>query len=123
MNKRRTLYLAFVCAGFLVVGLFYTLSNDLVTEANCRRVVAGMTQAEVDAILGRPDKPRIAVVRGRLHPYPTADYGRSWSGRSGQILVIFDADGKALGSHFLSESRWEIGLRAAWWRVRRTFGL
>jgi hypothetical protein len=122
MNSRRTGYLALACGAALAAGLLYALSDDRVTEANCQRVGAGMTEAEVDAILGAPDKPRMPLVKGHL-PWPTAEYARVWRGRTGDIFVICDAEGIALGTGFRSTSWWETELRAAWWRVRRTFGL
>jgi hypothetical protein len=64
-----------------------------VTEANVKRVRAGMMLAEVEALFGRKADDRIGLGRRNLAgPWETAD----WEGEDGQVLVLLDRGGRVI---------------------------
>ncbi len=67
-----------------------------VTEANVRRIRAGMTQAEVERLLGRR--------RDFTHPtLVPSDLELCWESRHGTAVVRFSRDGLVKGARFIPQ--------------------
>jgi hypothetical protein len=110
-----------------VVALFAYLSRPEppgpgVTWANVERIKVGMTQSEVEAVVGRPPQ---TWSRG---PIPLTDrsppqYDRVllWSDMECDILVYLDRDGRVIGR----EGVGSVGSRPPAWydRLRKRVGL
>jgi hypothetical protein len=106
----RRVYLLGVGLALLALGLAFTdwaLSlQPGVTEANARRIRAGMTLAEVEAILGgryselilgRPC--RVAAASG--HTLPPTSWTACWDSDSGVAFVNFDRGDQVKGVVFM----------------------
>jgi hypothetical protein len=60
-------------------------TGDQITERNCNRIEQGMSEAEVEAIMGRKPDGVITVEGIELQ--------RTWIGRTGSIDVAYDDNG------------------------------
>ena len=72
--------------------------NPNVTEANYKKIHAGMTQAEVKAILGEPNATWEAYREARQNDDDPREYSGSlmrWKNGADYIEVTFGRDGKA----------------------------
>jgi hypothetical protein len=91
MKKRLVLALVVVCLGMGPLVIYQrTRPSDGVNRLSARRVRPGMSQQEVQAIVGKPSK---------------APPGRGWvcwTSESGSLTVFFDRDGKATYTSYLS---------------------
>ena len=87
--------------GLALVALAFVLTDVLlwepgVTAANVRRIRAGMTLAEVNAVLGPPvqDEMRLLAITTNSGAMDTAapeDFTCAWEGPGGSVAVRFDA--------------------------------
>lgn len=84
--------------GIALIALAFAVTDWLlgprqgVTEANCRRIRAGMTMAEVEAILGGSGQWFESEAHGPKH----WDYYQ-WAGTDGQAFVFFFVRGPIRG--------------------------
>jgi hypothetical protein len=82
---------------------------------NCEKIQPGMTEAEVEEILGLPDGNHTSG-RVKIVPPPILVMGplpppwKDWIGDEGTIRVFFDEAGKVLATHFLEPLRLEESL-------------
>lgn len=120
MTKRRRMLglVAVAAVGLLPLATWWTLSRpDAWTIVSSGRIVEGMTDAEVDAILG----PALVV-------YYPEDYGlpgpklhciKTWDVRYG-VSVDFDAAGRVMDTFCASEKApWYSEI---WGRIQQRFG-
>lgn len=82
--------LAWICllASPLVFGavVFFLLPRDAITQGNCGRIKRGMSEKEVEAILGRKKDGEL-VLDGSFTADQTFD---CWEGSRGTIIVVMD---------------------------------
>src|SRR4051794_26387227 len=88
MTKRRSLLGFGLLAMVAVAGgaVVWLAPQGGVRGAKFNLIQEGMTLAEVEAILGPPNKP--------WHVLPERNYGAAWQGGSAGVHVIFDDNGK-----------------------------
>lgn len=96
MSRRKLLLIA---GAVLTVGLvagfcglvYWDYRNRTPTADQCIQIKPGLTEAEVEGIIGRPGIPRAEwrIPEGK----PPASYGRLWPGSTGDLLVAFDERG------------------------------
>jgi hypothetical protein len=87
------------------------VAPDAITKANCDRIQLGMTEREVEAILGGPAEETLA-------PEPDPYAIKHWSSSTASILVYFDSSGRVCHTTFGKKE--PPGL---WERIRRGLGL
>lgn len=88
MIRRRWLWLTTIIGVVLIIGagtIWLLVPPDPITVANCDRIKAGMSAAQIEDILGR--KPDEILVVGGI------ELERIWIGRTGSIDVAFDVKG------------------------------
>ena len=98
-NKKRRALLVY-SALFAVLGgigfLFYEYSKQRITRNNYSRIQRGMTRAQVEEILGKPQKPSSQVAalypQNGLRGSPDGAYLVEWFSRGGKIEVYFDRE-------------------------------
>jgi hypothetical protein len=83
--------------GLALVALAFILTDVLiwrpgVTEANIRRIRAGMTLREVEAMFGGPAQEEYDLA-GEQGFRPCERWGKLWGGEPGWAAVIFNANG------------------------------
>jgi hypothetical protein len=109
-------------AGFVALGAYLVRPDPPksgVIWANVERIEIGMTQAEVEAVVGRPPQ---TWTRG---PTPISENSPAgyhtvllWSDTECDILVYLDAHGRVIGREGVG------GARPSWFdRLRRRLGL
>jgi hypothetical protein len=131
--RRRTLLVALAGLAVVAAGVVVLWpGRDRVTPENFDRVRAGMTRAEVDAILGPPGDYTTAPTEGvrvtRSKDYPTfrapgseSAYLQScWLSDTAQAVVWFDYSGRANRGYYApmrikDETPWARFL----WRAKR----
>lgn len=110
--RRRWLFLPGGACGLLaVVALWFGWSNSKISLSHFDAIEPGMTQAEVEAVLGGPARAEfegLLVVRRNGHksngpwrglgePVKEAEFCQEWRGREAIIYVVFDkASGRVL---------------------------
>jgi hypothetical protein len=83
----------------------------LIDPAHCKRIKAGMSRAEVEAILGGPPGDFRTENVGFLVSIPAGDWvvsverSESWVGDEGRIAVVFDEQGRVRGRGFGEATR------------------
>jgi len=84
-----------------------------ITQANCDRIQTGMTEREVEEILGGP-------ATETLQWPETVDEAliKHWGANDASILVFFDADGRVIRKVFGL-----VSPRPIWWEILNWFGL
>jgi hypothetical protein len=127
MTRRKAILVAvLLVAGGLVV--YVTVPREQrVTEANCKRIVAGMARSEVVEILG---------VNGDYRTRPTADQGLSywvllpgssvqwdlWRGDGLDLLVGFDEQGQVVDTQNVPTDPQDVGVvELLRWRAERAW--
>jgi hypothetical protein len=124
-KKRLSLLLLSFAVLVAACGLFLLPRPDArITPANCDKIRQGMTEREVEAILGGPAGfytgwPHPVVIFGRGFPIPWMD--KYWFGEDGMIAVNFDpAEGKASRAHFYQRTVYKSrrGRLMAWLQGR-----
>jgi hypothetical protein len=80
------------CSACFLLTVWFTLppNQPVFTEAQCDTIAQGMTEGEVESLLGAP----AGDYRGRrLTPLPEkpfdTEYAKEWIGRRGSICVLF----------------------------------
>jgi hypothetical protein len=106
MTKRRAALAGVTMAGAVALTgglLWLAVPADTVTEENYRRVMAGMSLAEVEAIFGGPaDRTEpgwpVIPVEGEAAqaPTPMPVTARAWLGRGYAVHLMFDAGGRVI---------------------------
>lgn len=113
MRKPRRLILAVLGAAFLttLVVFWITAPRHPIGRDGCEAIQLGMTEREVEAILGGPagdytsGRP-LVVVPAKPGPFLTAaegrliSYVRFWKGDAGEVSVGFDRDGQVSCKRF-----------------------
>jgi hypothetical protein len=106
--KRKLKWMAVVLA-VLVMGLgaaLFLLPRDRITRESWERIRLGMTEKEVEAILGEPGKNMKdffegIIIEGKIpykvkgNPFQEGEssvYGKIWLGRRGIMAIDFDLD-------------------------------
>jgi hypothetical protein len=103
--------------GLALVALAFIVTDTLlwrpgVTEANVRRIRAGMTVTEVAARLGGPGAPiwdGAAVVSSPATP-PSPPTGYLWCSDAGALLVWADEDGRVQRASWMPSRHASPGL-------------
>ncbi|MBL8799816.1 MAG: hypothetical protein JNM56_38395 [Planctomycetia bacterium] len=87
--------------------------KPVIDEATKNRIRPGMTEVEVDDIIGAPEGLYTPgnFITGRksydvIFHFPGAAKRKRWVGEQGIILVYFDSHGKALESFFY-RAKWQ----------------
>jgi hypothetical protein len=116
MTKRRLVWAAVAVCLALVVGwaTWPVPQRDPVNRANIKRIRAGMTRAEVEAVLGVPpgdyttifDLPRSCISGRRLDGW--------WISNSGELFVDFSPDGLVEKTDFRPFGRSLLDRFRAW---------
>jgi hypothetical protein len=126
MRNRRLLWclgagVLLLLAGFALFVVVRVLP-DRITPENCDRIEVGMTQGEVEAILGRPaDLDNLWAAK----PLPKSSI---WAGEQWTIMVEFDASGRVLARACEEGGEGELrelfGLPELtfWQKLRRSLG-
>jgi hypothetical protein len=104
-----------------------------ITLENARKIRPGMTLAEVEAILGRPERDEFQFGMLVVNPVPGGDLlnpgwvpgcHRRWTSRQASVGVFFDADDRVFDRHYglvpLFNSDMEDKLRAWFGLPQRT---
>jgi hypothetical protein len=125
-----------ISVAVLELGAFQTLGVYLflrdrpgVTESTCNRIKVGMTEAEVETILGVPKATdqemfesgfpnwkTIAVLLSNAHPFePTV---LTWIGADGYAFVLFDDNGKVIGANWQSTNQSFLDHILRWFHLR-----
>ncbi len=106
MTKRRVAWVGVAAAVAALIGvgllLLRAAPRETVTEENCKRVVKGMTLAEVESIFGRPadsvpamfPEPSLSLAEWIRVKNPVTM--RIWYGREHVAFVTFDGDSKVI---------------------------
>jgi hypothetical protein len=112
MNKRRVIIVASIAAGaFVALGTFLLLREQPgVTYNNRLRLAKGMTEAEVNAILGEPESGVDA-----LHDSSGPLTVKSWRSGDGMVIVHFDQNGKVYRSRWVGMTPDSIWIRTLRW--------
>src|SRR5579884_64827 len=108
-RRRRRLWIGML--GLLAIPalvlLFFCSARTQITEANCDRIHEGMTQEEVEALLGGPPQgTALGYGQGRYGDDPRADprFGKCcwWADdpEDCNIEVLFDGNGKVQWAKF-----------------------
>ncbi|SRR5260370_18863774 len=111
---KRRLVCMFLVAIILSAAFAFCLiiPGGTITKANCDRIRTGMTEREVEEILGGPAT--------ETHRWPgDLDEARIkiWSARDASILVYFDANGLVCHKNFGL-----IAPRPIWWQILHWLG-
>jgi hypothetical protein len=105
LRRHRVLLIVIALASYVVLyGSLYKLVSigDRISEANCFRINRGMSEKQVEEILGPPDKDWGAGVK-------------TWTSlNAGTIIVDFDAGGRVENAKFLSMINDRPELRRRW---------
>jgi hypothetical protein len=130
--RRRTLLVALaglaVLVGLAVVVLWSRTEPDRITRQNYDRIVADMTQADVEAILGPPSDYRdgptdnspcteSALLRASRERPLASDYSAFWHGDAASIVVEITPDGDIMKNWCPSRIRGP--LETLLWRAKR----
>jgi hypothetical protein len=126
MRNRRLLWClaagAFLLAAGAVLWVVVRVLPDRITPENYDRIAEGMTQGEVEAILGRPaDLDNLWAAK----PLPKSSI---WAGEQWTIMVEFDASGRVLARACEEGGEGELrelfGLPELtfWQKLRRSLG-
>jgi hypothetical protein len=69
--------------------------TDRITAANCGLIREGMSQSDVEGILGGPpgDYRTVPTKEWMLKPYRPGEEPKTWQGDTGDIQVVFSPDG------------------------------
>jgi hypothetical protein len=125
MRRRKLLLvLAGLAVVFCAAGAFLLwVQPSSVTRENCDRIKAGMSRAEVEAILGPPGDyttgPRVQIIMesGGLEMHRP---DRTWNGDEGVFSVWFDGERKVEFTRFHEWTRIDQSpLESLLWRVKR----
>jgi hypothetical protein len=113
---RRWLVRIFLVAIILsaAFAVWLIIPGSPITEANCDRIQTGMTEREVEEILGGPTTETLQWLAEDVDKALTKYWGASDAG----IAVYFDADGRVFHKHFAV-----IAPRPVWWRILHWFGI
>jgi len=115
MSRRRILiglglFMVTVAAALTVFVL--TRPRPVIDEATKNRIQRGMTEAEVDAIIGAPEgiyTPGNFITGQKafdvLITMPGTAKRKKWVGEQGLILVFFDNQGKTIAAMYF-QSHW-----------------
>jgi hypothetical protein len=132
--RRRTLLVVLAGLAVLVaagvVVLWPQTEPNRITQENCDRIKKGMSQAEVETILGPPGDYRTGPGQGVLAWDPILDgttwhdhctNGSNWAGDTGWVRVEFDnGDGTVWASEFIESKRIaQHPLENLLWRAKR----
>jgi hypothetical protein len=104
--NRWTLWLlAFAVVGFALYAAdrFHLLERSFgqvkFTQETCDRIRLGMTRDQVEALLGGPPgnySPKCLLTEPHWDRRPPLPQGDQWLSEHGRIVVVFDADGRAV---------------------------
>src|SRR5262245_55865060 len=102
MRKRLIVGIAIALAVGLLASalLLLTLPAERVTHATVDRIQIGMTEAEVEAILGGPASPRQTVSVNLDIPGQPVRAQKNWPGYDGVAVVAFSPEGTVVWKHF-----------------------
>ena len=106
--KGKLLFAAVVVLLSIFAAVAYVRSRPpyLITKMNYERIENGMSQPEVEALLGKSTRP------GKISPGP--GFLLVWIGDRGDaVSVIFDPDGRAS-----EKSYWREDTSPRWWPFR-----
>ena len=91
------------CAGSLF--LYWLTSRGAINPRNCARIQIGMTEREVEEILGRPaDReyhPWDITTFVRPTPGTEPEWEKAWSEQLWSVFVHFDAQGRVCGKGYM----------------------
>jgi hypothetical protein len=122
MTKKRRLLIsvgilaACVC-GTLVV--FALLPEPGVTKANFERIQIGMTEADAEAIFGRPSGRTLVIKEDESVATICFDPGKgcAWLGPDGDVMAFFDADGRISKANWIDHERTLLEKIRDWLRL------
>jgi hypothetical protein len=104
--KRFSFWFLLALGCLILVSSAYLLTRlrPRITQAACDMIQIGMTEAELEDIIGAPpgDYYVLSWFTGTdaLWTARGAAYRRKWTASSGFIIVAFDKDGKVVGKEF-----------------------
>src|SRR5262245_10292063 len=120
MRKRRLVWIGLLGLAVLIAGwvLLALLSSNPLNAEHCARIYDGMSEREVEAMLGGPaheSEPILEVDPDTGEPRPSKMVIRRWFGGGGSIVLITDEAGTvSAAAYYPSPSFWD--------RVRRWLG-
>jgi hypothetical protein len=90
-----------------------------ITSAACEKIAPGMTQAQVEEILGGPPRREVWVVGLEYRDSWRSDFCRKeeWWGEDGVVFVAFDNTDKVVRANFV-EHWCEVRRPSIWDRIR-----
>jgi hypothetical protein len=125
--KRKLKWLAIVLV-VLLLGFgtaLFLWPRDRITAESYEQICIGMTEKEVEDILGSSGLPWDEFVAKRddtgiihIEDILGSGYAKRWLGRHGMIIVVFDQEGRHVG--WKSFQRWRSGF---WDGLRDWLGL
>jgi hypothetical protein len=105
MSTRIRFLLILAVAVVLLAGavLIFFGPNPNITGESCEQIKPGMTQREVESILGCPagDYRKNKGHRFGITGLPPPPRGQLWFGREGMVVVIFDENGRVTHAGFI----------------------
>ena len=101
--------------------LWFFGPEERITRANCNRIRPGMSEAQVEELLGRPGVPSArsdGLTRKSGEEAPAGAKQTSWRGVDSMIVVLFDKENRVIEANC---STFHVG-ETFWQRIRRRLG-
>ena len=115
--KRRLLVVAILTLAPIAMAFFWPAQSvDSIDAANFNRIEIGMTQQEVENILGGPGGEIQEEVQGRFIPGQSIGSPKVWNGCQSAIIIRFKLRGNkyvVASKEFFNPGLWEQF--KAWW--------
>jgi hypothetical protein len=133
MKRKRLWIAAFFAVLLVAAGVFLLWPPDRITRASFKKIHVGMTEKEVEALLGGPGIDRksedlfpiglglpihIIPKKIEVETWITNQDCKKWEGRRGTIAIQFDPQGKVSGKLRIMATD-----RNIWDRLRDWLGL